>query len=524
MKYIFTSLLFTAHFINVLAQPEELWSAQFHVSNDVPEMIASDHADNIYVFGRVNQSLQGIRLATVKYNAQGEELWSQLYQVDNQTLSLAPRAFAVDAEGNAIAVGHATINQTDIVVVKYSPEGELLWDYIWNYDLQNGHDNANYATTDAEANIYICGSSINTSGHYSILILKFSPQGELLLNIRKEWASNGANVGIHMALDSEGNMIVTGRRHGPPSGHYVVYKLDPEGNTLWTDTYLMPNNTGGEGQQVLIDANDHIYISARFGTYSGLQAYDSEGSLLWRDIWQEQGMNTYTPRDMAFDQEGHIILLGDGTLPSNNSNKDWFLLRYTTLGERLWHTYFNGGGNAIDEARSLAVTEEGHLLAYGYAADPIGLQSGPFPKLVQFDVDGNELWQVSPEHSSNQIGGMVLLSSGIPVLCYGASFIGESNNFVTTAYGEGSGLTANGAAAKAPSIRLYPNPVSDYLNVSATHRIAKVNVYALTGQKLISGSVAGTHVQMDLSRLKSGLFIVEVVGENQTQTFRVVKN
>jgi len=493
-------------------QLQELWSSQFHISNDIPDFLSKDSNDNLYVLGRVDQSLQPTRMAIVKYDSQGVQLWNSIYVPGTESLSVTPRAFVVDGEGAAIAVGHITMNQTDILIAKYSPQGTLLWDYIFNYDEQNGHDNAHFATTDKENNIYICGASINTSGHYSMLVLKFSPQGELLLNIRKEWSSNGTNRAIHMAVDGAGNMILTGRRNGPQAGHYVVYKLEPDGNTLWTDTYEVSNTTGSEGQQVLIDSNDNIYVSAHFGAFYGIQAYSPQGQLLWREIWQEAGMNSYLSRDMAFDPDGNIIVLGDGILTGNNSNRDWFIQKYLPSGERMWSVYINGSANAADEARSLAINDQGKILAYGYLRYTSGVQNFPFPTIVEVDSNGVESWRINVSDDTVAANQMVLLNSGVVIINYGATVFGQSNNFFTKAF-HNDDLSFADAIEPLSDFILYPNPSGNDVYIKFnSHGIdlqqkSLFQIFDMTG-KTIFQSKNNIPEYIDVSRWNRGVYLV----------------
>lgn len=511
MKKIYLLLFVSILSIGSYGQLQELWSSQFHISNDIPDFLSKDSDDNLYVLGRVNQGVQPTRMAVVKYNSKGEELWNSIYVPDTESLAVTPRAFVVDGAGAAIAVGHITINQTDILIAKYSPQGTLLWDYIFNYEVQNGHDNAHFATTDEENNIYICGASINTSGHYSMLILKLSPQGELLLNIRKEWSSNGANRAIHMAVDGAGNMIVTGRRNGPQAGHYVVYKLDPDGDTLWTDTYEVSNTTGSEGQQVLIGSNDNIYVSAHFGTFYGIQAYSPQGQLLWREIWQEAGMNSYFSRDMAFDHEGNIIVLGDGILTGSNRNRDWFIQKYLPSGERMWSVYINGSANGADEARSLAINDQGKIWAYGYLRYASGVQNFPFPTIVEIDTNGAETWRINVSDDTVVTTQMVLLNSGVAIINYGATVFGQSGNFFTKAF-HNDDLSFSGANDPLFDFLLYPNPSNNVVYIRfETHRIdfqqnSLFKIIDMTGRTVFQ-SKNSIPQYIDVSQWSRGLYL-----------------
>lgn len=70
----------------------------------------------------------------------------------------------------------------------------------------------------------------------------------------------------------------------------------------------------------------------------------------------------------------------------------------------------------------------------------------------------------------------------------------------------------------------YPNPVSDVLNLEYSENITGVEVFNLLGQKVISGKYNMDKVQLNLSQLASGTYMVKVSAENASKTIKVVKN
>jgi len=73
------------------------------------------------------------------------------------------------------------------------------------------------------------------------------------------------------------------------------------------------------------------------------------------------------------------------------------------------------------------------------------------------------------------------------------------------------------------SVKYYPNPVTDVLNISALTTITNVKVINLIGQQVYFKTINATDAQIDLSALPSATYIVEVVAENAAKTFKVVK-
>lgn len=70
----------------------------------------------------------------------------------------------------------------------------------------------------------------------------------------------------------------------------------------------------------------------------------------------------------------------------------------------------------------------------------------------------------------------------------------------------------------------YPNPVTDVLNLSYSENITGIQVVNLLGQQIMSGTFNQDKVQLNLSQLASGTYLVKVQTENASKIIKVVKN
>lgn len=70
----------------------------------------------------------------------------------------------------------------------------------------------------------------------------------------------------------------------------------------------------------------------------------------------------------------------------------------------------------------------------------------------------------------------------------------------------------------------YPNPVKNILNINAEKNIKTVSVYNLAGQNIQNKSLNSNEIEINLSSLSTGIYIVKAILENgQVETFKVVK-
>lgn len=76
---------------------------------------------------------------------------------------------------------------------------------------------------------------------------------------------------------------------------------------------------------------------------------------------------------------------------------------------------------------------------------------------------------------------------------------------------------------KADSFSFYPNPVKDVLHLSHDKDISDVAVFNLVGQQVMVKTVNANSVQIDMSDLAAGSYLVKVTSDNQIKTIKVIK-
>ena len=108
--------------------------------------------------------------------------------------------------------------------------------------------------------------------------------------------------------------------------------------------------------------------------------------------------------------------------------------------------------------------------------------------------------------------------------------VNETNNTITytfsdavsfkavTASAAGATLTVEDLSPTASSIYVYPNPTADRIYIQADN-IKKVELFDLMGRKVRSSNQS----QMDMSRLSSGNYIMQVKTQNKKQSFKIIK-
>ena len=73
------------------------------------------------------------------------------------------------------------------------------------------------------------------------------------------------------------------------------------------------------------------------------------------------------------------------------------------------------------------------------------------------------------------------------------------------------------------NVMAYPNPVKDVLNLSYKTAISNVRVINLLGQEVLNTKTNTNDVQVDMSALNAGAYIVNITVEDTVHTIKVIK-
>jgi hypothetical protein len=216
----------------------QLWVARYNGpgSGDSATALAVDAAGNVYVTGRSSGSVAAnfSDYATVKYDTNGNQLWVARYNLPD-SLSGAT-ALALDAAGNVYVTGYSwgegQAYLSDYATVKYDANGNELWVVRYNgpgNSLGYSNDVAAALAVDPAGNVYVTGYSVGSEMDWDYATIKYSQHSP----------SNNTSVGSNVyvivgnpyfpadsivmwfgTVTSEGNTTVTPSGTGtpPPQG------------------------------------------------------------------------------------------------------------------------------------------------------------------------------------------------------------------------------------------------------------------------------------------------------------------
>ena len=218
-----------------------------------------------YVTGYTFQSAAAdFDYITLKYNLAGVQQWATQYNSPDGNYDEA-RAIAVDASGNVYVTGYSqtlVLTNYDYATVKYNSAGVQQWQVRYN-GTGNDYDRANAIALDAAGNVYVTGKSVGVgSTAEDAFTIKYDNSGVSQWTARYNGAANGYDEAKALAVDTSGNVYITGYSYSSGSNNdYLTIKYDASGTQEWITKYNGTANNTDQAAAIAVDAIGNVFIT-----------------------------------------------------------------------------------------------------------------------------------------------------------------------------------------------------------------------------------------------------------------------
>lgn len=454
------------------ANGNELWVKRYddNLGFDIARGLAVDDSGYVYVAGTSGAVLSSW-LTTIKYNQNGDTVWIRKYQGTGGFVNGA-WALVLDDSGNVYVTGYETGPNIDLnfVTIKYDRNGNRKWLAIYDvpgtdWDYEEAHDLA----IDAEGNIYVVGLFDPDGGGLSdYLVVKYNQAGETLWVRTWDSGYNDHDEATSVVIDGAGNVYVGGSQYY----RYGVIKYDSSGNFLWASA---PFSRGTEITRLCIDGNGDIWDTGYNNAYTE-KLNHLTGEKIW-SWWGEGSWGIYGRGemwDMKIDSENNVYITGC------DSNVDYCTIKFNNSGEELWRVFYRVP-IGVNISYGIAIDSAGYVYVTGHVSlEPNG--NGPIVTIKYRQI---------PVNITEQKSRLLV----------------------------GNGLRVN-------------NPVKDniflFLPDKYTGYSVSVSLYDATGRlvkrikKITSGG--STQIILPVKELNQGVYFLKVsAGAVENQTFKLVK-
>ncbi len=364
----------------------QVWEARYHgpgLGYNFARAMAIDSADNIYVTGNSFGANNNFDYATVKYDRNGNQLWVARYNGPENTNDFA-RAIAVDKAGNVYITGTSDSHFIPLdpdgengsyTTIKYDTNGNQLWVARYAGEDDAGlRDSQAYAIAlDSAGKVYVTGYSTGSGTFYDFCTIKYDSDGNQLWLARYDGPAHSRDNCVSLALDSAGNVYVTGGSSGESSHDYATIKYDTDGREIWVTRYQSPGNGWAESYAIKADDRGNVYVTGSavgVGTGDDMATikYDGDGNQLW--VKRIAGSRGDVALAIALDNAGNVYVAGysDAGLAFGGDNFE--TVKYDGNGNQEWEVNYWGPGcvefgSDVDVASALAVDGNGDVYVTG---------------------------------------------------------------------------------------------------------------------------------------------------------------
>jgi hypothetical protein len=309
--------------------------------------IATDSSDSIYITG-TTQTFGGedYDVFLQKYTSSCNLLYTLQWGGPGNDI---PHGIAVDGEENVYITGTTSSfgnGITQVFLLKYDPEGDLLFSQVWG--TMNSYGSG--VATDSFGNVYVVGTTTSLGVGSQILLLKYDYLGNLVFKRTVGGSQNSFGTGV--TVDSAGDVYETGYSYslGPTPGisAVILLKYDPSGNLLYETTWGGKQNDAATAIATDIDGN--VYLTGYTKSYSVtsgvpsafLLKFNQDGNLTFQRVWGgNRGEFAY---GVAVDTTENAYITGyTYSFGPNSQGANFFILKYDISGTLQWEKLYGGG-------------------------------------------------------------------------------------------------------------------------------------------------------------------------------------
>ena len=386
-----------------------------------PTSLAVDSSGNVFAGARINNEPQ-----VIKYSFVGVPLWTNRFSLFNSLRT----EIALDADGNMIIGGSASVNQHDsYALLKCSGAGIPIWTNFY-HSTATSDDELSEIAVDHNRNIFVTGTSSSGGFSHDCITLKYSADGMPLWTNWYDGPDGLSEFPIGIVVDMDGNAHV-GAKSGSNSTFYdyAVVKYSGLGLPLWTNRFASPGYTEDTPSSLAADPNGRVCLTGTTPNGYATVTYSSSGTLLWTKILPGP---TLSHPDVIADGAGGFVVTGssgslftqkyfstsgaiawtnlhagwlhvseianavtvssEGTVfVTGSSNGDFLTIAYSATGTPLWTNIFTGPGRNFDGAISAASDMNGNVVVTGSSSRTTDSSSVDYAT-VKYSGTGVPVW------------------------------------------------------------------------------------------------------------------------------------
>jgi len=255
----------------------------------------------------------------------------------------------------------------------------------------NGMDRVFAMALDSTGNIYITGYIDNgTNNDYATV--KYNADGVQQWVAIYDGAGDSRDNAMDICVDASGNVYVTGSCWDGTTFNGVTIKYNSAGIEQWISIYAHSQSFA-----IVVDSSGNVYTVGEIyengegvtqSDYLTLKYDSSNGNQLWEATYDGPGLERDIGRGITVDSSGYVYVTG-GSM-HETTRMDIATIKYNSSGAQLWEARFTGPGNQWDFGEKIALDSSGDVYVFGtYNEGEDGCQAYA---TLKYNASGVQQW------------------------------------------------------------------------------------------------------------------------------------
>ncbi len=364
-----------------------------------------------------------------------------------------------------------------------------------------------------------------------------------------------------------------------------ILKLDLNGNFLWK--HVQGNWSQDYFEDVVVDSDNNVYVAGHFTDtidadpgpnvsmlYTPIsnvknvcvQKYSANGDLIWAGSMFSQDILAFL--DMDIDNQNNIALTGDfsgltdmdfssGTFNINTStitNPDAFTVKYDSSGTLQWVSTLSDSTNLPQRGQNVSIDSLGNVFSTGLFYGTVDFDpslsisnltseaTSSDHYIQKLNASGNFEWAgiledkggaASIEAIDIGANGKIYLTGGIVdttdfdpntgvQLLYPPPLLSWS--FILCLNGTLPVGINNSNFDKLHQMRIYPNPINDYLRIKSDEKIQEIKLFNALGELVKMVNVENEFIiDLNTESLNNGIYILAITTKTKLYKHKIIK-
>lgn len=287
-------------------------------------------------------------------------------------LDLPAGSIATDPSGAVYVVEQAMAAGYPSEIAKFSAGGTRLWPQDRSVALEGlTGETVIWGLAADERGLYAAGGTAGSVHRQDGFVAAFDQGGNL------QWATplstSRFDRALGVAVDDSG-IYVVGSSGGKDTGPGTLWKVDYDGDVVWTRTVA----TGENFMNAVAVADGTVYVGGQEGAGALLVAVRDDGTRLWTERWKSEGQDWVG----GLVADGHRVYLAatmglrfERVGQGSRVSMGWGIVRaFDGSGDELWRTRISNDG--VVQVESLALGPDA-LYVGGTTDDAFAGQHNP---------------------------------------------------------------------------------------------------------------------------------------------------